>query len=227
MEQNALDLENKMLQTEALKVYDDAYFMSQIELADEVNVNNDRLSDIEREREAKKLKEVQEREQLVFDTKLGLASQATSAILANMEQGSNAYKAVAAAQVVFDTYRGIQATFASAAVDPMTAFFPAKPYIQAGIAATFGFANVRKILSSSPAKASGGVSAPSTGGGSGAFGGSLATPSAQPQINMFGKGFEGGTVTADKRQTYKVEVNANEISAAMKSNVSQSNFASL
>jgi len=227
MEQNALDLENKMLQTEALKVYDDAYFMAQIEGADEVNVRNDELDDIEREREAKKLKDTQAREQLVFDTKLGLASQATSAILANMEQGSNAYKAVAAAQVVFDTYRGIQGTFASATANPTSILFPAQPYIQAGIAATFGFANVRKILSSSPAKASGGVSAPSTGGGGGgAFSSpSMATP--KNQINMFGQGFQGGEILADKKKTYKVEVNANEISAAQSSNTNQSNFASL
>lgn len=166
-------------------------------------------------------------EQDVFAAKTELASMATSAILANMEQGSNAAKGIAAAQVVFDTYRGIQSTFASAAANPTSILFPAQPYIQAGIAAAFGFANVRKILSSSPAKASGGGSASASGGGGG---GAFTSPSmAAPknQINMFGQGFTGGEILADKKKTYKVEVNANEISAAQSSNSSQSNFASL
>lgn len=169
-----------------------------------------------------------EREQMKYQAKLALASMATSAILANMEEGSNAAKGIAAAQVVFDTYRGIQATFASAASNPTSILFPAQPYIQAGLAAAFGFANVRKILAAQPAK--------SSGGGFGGFGGgrtgtssvsSISSSAAQNPINLFGNSFGGGDQLGQQRQSLKVEINANEITNTQKNIVNYSEMATL
>ena len=107
-----------------------------------------------------------DREIALQQMKMDLTSQALGAVLANLEEGSKAQKAVAIAQATYDTYAAIQSTFASAAANPTSILFPAQPYIQAGIAAAFGFANIKKIASTSPASAGGGSSAsiPSGGG---------------------------------------------------------------
>lgn len=66
------------------------------------------------------------------------------------DKGSKEAKALAVAQVLFDTYRGIQAAFstANANVAANTATFGAYSYIQAASAAAFGFANLRAIKNS-------------------------------------------------------------------------------
>ena len=101
------------------------------------------------------------RAKLVEETKVGLVNATSEALLNNLEEGSNAAKGIAAAQILFDTYRGIQSTFASAAANPTSILFPAQPFIQAGAAALFGFGNLKKLLATSSAKASGSASAPS------------------------------------------------------------------
>jgi len=114
----------------------------------------------------------------VQENKVALVGQATGAILANLEEGSNAAKSVAAAQVLFDTYRGIQGAFASATANPVTGAFPVYPFIQAGAAAAFGFANLKNILSAKTAKASGGASTPN-----------VSTPSASASTNSLSQDF--------------------------------------
>lgn len=99
----------------------------------------------------------------VQENKVALVGQATGAILANLEQGSDAAKGVAAAQVVFDTYRGIQGAFASATANPVTGAFPVYPFIQAAAASAFGIANLKGILSAKTAKPSSSISTPSSG----------------------------------------------------------------
>lgn len=107
-----------------------------------------------------------QRERLIQSAKAQLVSMGLNALLANMKEGSKAAKAIAVAQATYDTYQAIQSTFASAAANPTSILFPAQPYIQAGIAAAFGFANVRKILSTQPAASSApSLSAPSGFGG--------------------------------------------------------------
>lgn len=101
------------------------------------------------------------------DAALGMASMATGAIIANMEEGSEAGKSLAVAQTTIDTWRGAQAAYASAQANPLSILGPAYPTIMAGIAVAFGLANVRKILStkkptkgSAPSTPSAGSSAP-------------------------------------------------------------------
>ena len=91
------------------------------------------------------------------------------ALLGSMaKKGSKEAKGIAVAQVMFDTIRGIQSTFATASanVAGTTATMGAWPFIQAASAAAFGAVNIKKILSTPDAGSGGGsVSSPSYGGG--------------------------------------------------------------
>lgn len=223
-EEEGIFLEQYREQQENVFAIDEEFDQKQREL-----LENEILAEQEANRRREEIAAEQKQyDQDVYQAKLALASMATSAILANMEEGSNAAKGIAAAQVVFDTYRGIQATFASAAQNPTSILFPAQPYIQAGIAAAFGFANVRKILAAQPAKAS--------GGGFGGFGGgrtgtssvsSISSSAAQNPINLFGNSFGGGDQLGQQRQSLKVEINANEITNTQKNIVNYSEMATL
>ena len=124
--------------------------------------------------DAKYARQKVEREQMVKNAKIAAAGQALQAIQANLEQGSKASKAVAIAQTLFDVYSSIQAIFRNSAGSPITAAFPAYPYIQAASAAAFGFANLRKIMSAPTASASGGGGG--AGGASFSGGGAVAAP---------------------------------------------------
>ena len=104
---------------------------------------------------------------------INAGAEAGFALLGAMaEKNNKASKAIAVAQVMFDTIRGIQSTFASASanVAATTASMGAYPFIQAAAAAAFGALSIRKILST-----------PTNGGGGGGVGGS--TPSA-PSVNV-------------------------------------------
>lgn len=133
-----------------------------------------------------KEKEAEEKEKArkkaVADGALELADSVLGGIAANLEQGSNAAKAVAVAQATMDTYRAATAAFASTASSPIAIAFPAAPYIAAAAAVAMGIANVRKILTVNP-KSSG--SAPSAGGGGGMPNfGSQQQSSQTPQMNL-------------------------------------------
>lgn len=129
------------------------------------------------------------RQQAVTEAQIDLGGQALAALQANLEQGSRASKGIAAAQVLFDTYKAIQSTFANAALNPSSILFPAQPYIQAAIAGAFGFANLRKILAVEPAKASGGSTSSAS-----ASSGASSTP-AVPSFNLFGQANQGSQQT--------------------------------
>jgi len=100
------------------------------------------------------------------DAKLNIVGNAIGASMALAEKGSATYKALAVAQVLLDTYKGIQAAFASNAanVGATTTTGGAWPFIQAAAAAGFGAANLASILSVNPSGA--GASAPSASVGS-------------------------------------------------------------
>lgn len=56
-----------------------------------------------------------------------------------------AQKALSAAQVVMGTIEGAQNAFTTANKSPLTAVFPAYPYVQAGLATAFGIAQLKQI----------------------------------------------------------------------------------
>ena len=141
-----------------------------------------RQAELDKEREAKD-KEQADREMALQNMKMQLASQALNALQANLKQGSKASKAVAVAQATYDTYAAIQSTFASAAANPTSILFPAQPYIQAGIAAAFGFGNIKKILSTNPASPTGASS------GIGAIPSNVGAQAPTTQFNTLQGGF--------------------------------------
>lgn len=84
-------------------------------------------------------------------------------------------KALSAAAATINTLQAITGVFKSAAANPSTVLFPGYPYVQAGIMAASGFAQVKKILAQQyGGGASGGggsVGGGGSGGGGGSFGG--------------------------------------------------------
>lgn len=64
---------------------------------------------------------------------------------AQQRRAFNISKAINIAQAVMDTYKGANAIFANAAINPQTILFPAQPFIMAGAAIAAGLANVATI----------------------------------------------------------------------------------
>ena len=100
------------------------------------------------------------------EAKLNIVGNAIGASMALAEKGSDTYKALAVAQVLLDTYKGITAAFASnsANTGAVVGTGGAWPFIQAAAAAGFGAANLKAILSVDPSGS--GASAPSASVGS-------------------------------------------------------------
>lgn len=122
-------------------------------------------------------------------SKLDITGSALTAAQNLAEQGSQTYKALAVAQVILDTFKGIQASFASNAanVGATTLTGGAWPFIQAAAAASFGAANIAGILAVDPRGSSSAPSLPSPSGASAAA--SVSSPAfnivaAQQQTNL-------------------------------------------
>lgn len=122
-------------------------------------------------------------------SKLDITGSALTAAQNLAEQGSQTYKALAVAQVILDTFKGIQASFASNAanVGATTLTGGAWPFIQAAAAASFGAANIAGILAVDPKGSSSAPSLPSPSGASAAA--SVSSPAfnvvaAQQQTNL-------------------------------------------
>lgn len=120
----------------------------------------------------------------VAQVKVDLALQGLELVKQVAGEGSKLGKAVAIAQA---TIAGIQSTietFKTASASPVTTFFPAYPFIQAGLAAGFAALNVAKIKS-----------APAMGGGGG--GSSPVAPQGQaPAFNIVGEAPENQLASA-------------------------------
>lgn len=123
--------------------------------------------------------------------KVSLAKQGAALITELAGAGTEAAKGVAVAATIFDTYRGIQAIFASAAANPQSILFPGYPFVQASIAAGFGFANVRKILSTNTKAPSVGSASVGSGGGTSAGGANASQQQIVPNFDFAGGGGNG------------------------------------
>lgn len=124
-----------------------------------------------------------ERQELIKNTSLDLASQVLNGISANLKQGGAAAKAIAVAQATIDTYRAAVASFASTAANPVSILFPAAPFLAAGAAVAMGIANVRKILAVNPSTSGGGGSTPTASTAQAPSFGS-AQPQQTPTMNL-------------------------------------------
>lgn len=76
-------------------------------------------------------------------------------------------KGIAVYQTTVSGIEGAQNAYTTAQKSPITAFFPAYPLIQAGLAGAFSALQVKKILSTNPSNAASGSAQTSTGGGGG------------------------------------------------------------
>lgn len=126
--------------------------------------------------------EDRKREELVQSAKLSLQENAFKLATELAEEGSAASKAIQVAQTIMQTIQGVQAAFTTAQKNPITSTFPAYPFIQAGLAGTFGALSVRKILATPVKTTSAGSVGTDQGGGGGA-----AAPQA-PAFNLVGAG---------------------------------------
>lgn len=136
-------------------------------LADEKfaqQLTNEARSRAEKEKQAALDEEL---EKTKFAVGLQLAGQTSALVAQIVKKDSKAAKGVAVVQA---TISGIESTlnaFKTANSSPITAYFPAYPFIQAGIAGAFSLAQIAKIKSTDPSKGSGGggVSTGGSGGG--------------------------------------------------------------
>jgi len=98
----------------------------------------------------------------VRDAKVDIANQTLNLISEIAGKGSKIGKAIALAQATISGVEGVQNAFTTAQKSPVTAVFPAYPFVQAGLAGAFSAVQIAKIAKGD--KASGGGS--SSGGGS-------------------------------------------------------------
>ena len=122
------------------------------------------------------------------------------------------------AQAVISTIQGAQNAFATASASPLTAIFPAYPFIQAGLATAFGLASIKKIVSSTfqstSAPSGGGTpSSGGTGGGSTPNGSSSASLGA-PQLGGSSSTQNTNETTQSNTPVVKTYVLAGEVSSA-------------
>ena len=108
-------------------------------------------------------------EQKVADVKKGLVMDGLSLIIAAAGEGSKIGKMAAIAQATISGIEGTINAFKTAQDSQITKFFPAYPFVQAGLAAGFAAVNIAKIKSTPAMGGSGGGSGPSAQGQAPAF----------------------------------------------------------
>lgn len=109
---------------------------------------------------------------------IGDSFQTLNSIAQLAGEGTTIAKGVAVAQATMSGIEGVQNAYTTAQKSPITAFFPAYPIVQAGLAGVFSGLQIKKILS---VDKSGKVGGGSVGGGGGS------APAPPPQFNIVGQ----------------------------------------
>lgn len=163
----------------------DFFDSKEIELRDKKNKELEQKNKESREREEAEKEKIRQqdlkREELKESAKISLQENAFKLASELAEEGSAASKAIQVAQTIMQTIQGTQAAFTTAQKNPITATFPAYPFIQAGIAGAFGALSVKKILST-PVKT---TNAGAVSSGTPSSGGGAETPA--PAFNLIGQ----------------------------------------
>ena len=120
----------------------------------------------------------------VSKAKLDIAKRSMALIGELAGRGSKIGKAMAIGQATISGIEGVQNAYSTAQKSPVTALFPAYPYIQAGLAGAFSALQIQKIASTK-ADGKGATPSPTVSGGGG---GAPAMPSAPPAFNVVGQG---------------------------------------
>ena len=173
-EQAKLAIKEKYI-NEAL-ILQEQYNDASLEVAEALSAENTRIADEQAQDEAD-----------IRNAKIQLAKDSFSAIIAladafggqSEEQQKRAFniaKKAQIAQAIISGIEGVQNAYSTAQKSPLTALFPAYPYIQAGLAGAFALANVKKIQSQTfESPNSGDLNGGSTGGGGGFGAGTMTT----------------------------------------------------
>jgi len=188
-EQNAINNESTRI------AMDD---MSEEELQKQVKKNQDARDLAEREKEGAKLLEqekyaialnglnaIQQVTDVFFAFKSSKLKKGSAEELALAKKSFQVNKALQLATATVTGIQAVQGAFATATASPITAVFPAYPFIQAGIAGVLSAANIAKIAAS---KFEGGGGSPDTSGGGGGGGASIPAP---PTISNQNANVEG------------------------------------
>ena len=120
-----------------------------------------------------------QQDKAVMNAKMDIAKQGFALIGELAGKDSKIGKAMAIGQATISGYQAVQNAFTTASASPVTAAFPAYPFIQAGLAGAFAAVNIKKIASANP---DGGSPPPSTGGRPPA----PSIPSTPPDFNTVG-----------------------------------------
>jgi len=123
----------------------------------------------------------------------------------------NVKKAAGIASATINTIEATGAAFKTAAASPITAVFPAYPFIQAGLAAGFGAARVAAIAKTK-FEGGGGASAGSAGGGGG--GGSTPAASTPANFNIVGTSNSNQIAEGISNTAVKAYVVSGDVSSA-------------
>ena len=94
-------------------------------------------------------------------------------------------KAIGIANATISAVEGVQNAFTTASSSPITAVFPAYPFIQAGLAGAFGAVQIATIAKS---QYNGGATSLNTGGSGGSGGSSTGANVSTPNFNIVGNG---------------------------------------
>jgi len=86
----------------------------------------------------------------VMNAKLDSAKQGFALVSELAGEGSKIGKAMAIGQATISGFQAVQNAFTTASLSPVTAAFPAYPFIQAGLAGAFAAVNIKKIASTKP-----------------------------------------------------------------------------
>jgi hypothetical protein len=157
--------------------------------------------------EAVALKEKQDAEAAALDLAASQRDNTLNAIISLAGEGSKVGKAAALAQATISGIQGVQAAFTTASASPITAAFPAYPFIQAGIAGAFALKTIKSIVSSKKPSSS------SSGGG----GGSAPSASQPPSFNVVGSSDTNQLAQAigeDNKKPVKAFVVSGDVSTA-------------
>jgi len=131
--------------------------------------------------EDKEAKEKKERDEAVGKAKIAIAMRSMALIGEIAGKGSAIGKAMAVGQATISGIEGVQNAFTTANKSPITAGFPAYPYIQASLAGVFSALQIRKILSTK-ADGKGATPSPIVSGG----GAPQVAPPLPPSFNTVG-----------------------------------------
>jgi hypothetical protein len=170
-EQYSLDLER------AQREIDDKNATLQQKADAEANYN--RIVQDYEQATADKAKQIAEekkrRDEIIADSAVQTSENAFKLIGEFAGEGSEIVKGVAVSQATISGIQGVQSAYTTAVANPITTFFPAYPFIQAGIAGAFSALQIKKILSTPKTSSS----VPTTGSSSPA-----PAPAPAPNFNL-------------------------------------------